>query len=300
MYKAEEFVRWALSHAKRESIPPSAVLALPRERCGTEPWQYLFGSVRVRTDDAALDLYYENRYKKQMTRARYDVLTADWDRSGFATDCQGLLDAWLTYEKGERTDINADMNYRLWCGEKGPIAGGVRPLAVGEAVFRMGGSGRMTHVGWICGHDADGTPLVVEARGIAYGVVVTRLTERDFTHRGLMTARFTYGEEQEDEMETIIFKEAKPMPEGGAYRAMQAALNEAGYRDAQGNELEEDGKWGAKSAFAFAKLLAAHAQNGSADGPADSPVDGIEDGSDFTAPVVLTVNGVRVTVESVQ
>lgn len=44
----------------------------------------------------------------------------------------------------------------------------------------------MTHVGWICGFDSDGTPLVVEARGLRYGVVVTRLDTRPWTHRGIM------------------------------------------------------------------------------------------------------------------
>ena len=293
--KAREFVRWALSHVKRESIPEDAELVLPRERCGLEPWNYLFGSTRVRTNEANLDLYYRNHYSSRMTRERYDALTADWDREGFATDCQGLLDAFLTYEKGEPTDINADMNWRLWCPRGEALAGSERPFVPGEAVFRRSG-GRMTHVGWICGF-LGGEPLVVEARGIAYGVVVTKLGERDFTHRGLMDARFDYTEENEDtEMESIIFERTSPMARGESYLAMQRALNLAGYRDEQGRPLEEDGIWGDRSQEAFLKLIQAHspadnAENTETDAGAGETPDGA------CLPAVLIAGGVRVTVE---
>lgn len=233
MYKVKDFIRWALTHVKGAA----------------EPWQYLFGSVRVQTTQATLDYYYEHHYKSQMTRARYDQLTADWDRNGYATDCQGLCDAYLTYECGEKTDINANMNYDLWCSERGRIDELTRRWLVGEAVFHMNAEGRMTHIGWICGFDGD-KPLVVEARGIAYGVCITRLSDRNFTHRGLMTAKFDY---EEDVM--IEFKLTSPMQTGEPFRAMQHALNLAGYRDADGNELDEDGKWGRRSQQAFNELM---------------------------------------------
>ena len=206
-------MRWALTHAKRESIPRGCSLALDREHCGTQAWQYLFGSVRVRTSESTLSNYFENHYKNQMTRQEFDRITANWDRSGFATDCQGLLDAFLTYEKGIPTDVNADMNYRLFCGTKGRIADGAEPFRIGEAVFRQNSAGKMKHVGWICGFDENGGPLVVEARGIAYGVVVTKLSERDFTHRGLMDRRFDYSDGGENETEDgmTIFEYASPM-----------------------------------------------------------------------------------------
>ena len=267
-----DFIRWALSHVKPSSIPPGAQLPAPVEMCGTDPWQYLFGSVRVMTDQPTLDLYYKNRYQSQMTRARFDQLTADWPRDGFATDCQGLLDAYLTYEKGEPTDINADMNYRLWCTDKGLIAEISRPWVIGEAVFKRSG-GRMTHVGWICGF-LGGEPLVVEARGIAFGVVVTKLSERDFTHRALMTGRFEYNEQdetEENEMGRIIFEKTSPMKQGEAFLAMQKALNAAGYRDANGSVLEEDGKWGRRSDEAFTALLQAHSALISAPAPEPEP-----------------------------
>ena len=239
MYNVREFVRWALTHTKD----------------GAEPWQYLFGSVRVQTTQATLNYYYDHHYKAQMTRAKYDALTADWDRNGYATDCQGLLDAWLTYEKGEKTDINANMNFDAWCTDRGRIEDTNRKWEIGEAVFHMNAEGRMTHVGWVCGFEGC-EPLIVEARGIAYGVVVTHLYDRDFTHRGLMTKMFDYTEEPKP---MTIFEVTKPMQTGEPYAKMQEALNYAGYTDADGNLLEVDGKWGKRSQQAFDKLIADYA-----------------------------------------
>ena len=175
----------------------------------------------------------------------------------YATDCQGLLDAYLTYVQGEKTDVNADYNYRKWCTGKGKTSEIERPYELGEALFMANIRGKMKHVGWICGLDSDGEPLVVEARGLNYGVVITRLEDRPWTHRGLMTKKFDYKEEQP--MATK-FEVIKPMLKGDGVKEMQKALNANGYTDDNGNKLVEDGKWGSKSQAAFRKLLEAHMQ----------------------------------------
>lgn len=236
MYKVKDFIRWALTHVKGAA----------------EPWQYLFGSVRVQTTQATLNYYYDHHYAKQMTRARFDQLTADWDRNGYATDCEGLLDAWLTYEQNDPTDINANMNFDLWCTDRGRIDEITRPWVIGEAVFMMNSEGRMTHIGWICGFNND-EPMVVEACGIAYGVVKTKLNGRGWTHRGLMTKKFTY---EEEPAVKVDFNIISPMPEGEPYLAMQKALNLAGYTDDDNRTLTEDGKWGKRSKQAFTKMIA--------------------------------------------
>ena len=260
-YYIENFIKWALTHVKRSTIPLDAQLPLPIAQCGTDPWNYLFGSVRVMTTQATINYYFNNHYKNKMTRADYDAITNSWSHTGYATDCQGMLDAYLTYVCNEKIDINAHMNYTLWCTDKGTIASINRPYVIGEAVFMCSTkSKKMTHVGWICGFRANGEPLVVEARGIAYGVVVTELSKRNWTHRGLMTAKFDYTKHQEEPkpMSTIKFEKTNPMKTGEPYLAMQKALNAAGYTDATGKVLEEDGKWGTKSQQAFEKLLNAH------------------------------------------
>ena len=249
-YYIENFIKWALTHVKRSTIPLDAQLPLPIAQCGTDPWNYLFGSVRVMTTQATINYYFNNHYKNKMTRADYDAITNSWSRTGYATDCQGMLDAYLTYVCNEKIDINAHMNYTLWCTDKGTIASINRPYVIGEAVFMCSTkSKKMTHVGWVCGFRANGEPLVVEARGLAYGVVVTELSKRNWTHRGLMTAKFDYTKPQEEPkpMSIIKFEKTNPIKTGEPYLAMQKALNAAGYTDTTGKVLEEDGKWGTKS-----------------------------------------------------
>ena len=192
-HSVAQFIRWALTHVDPESIPTNANLYLPAESCGSSPWEYLYGSVRVPTSQTTLNYFFNNNYTRSMRRHQYDDITEPWSRSTYATDCQGLLDAWLTYEEGESTDINVQMNYQYWCTDKGLCSEITRPYVIGEAVFHYSRrTERMTHIGWICGFDEDGKALAVEARGFSFGVVVTRVEDRGWTYRGLMTNKFNY------------------------------------------------------------------------------------------------------------
>ncbi len=253
------FIRWALTHVNPNTVPSGAVLAKgTATNVGADPWHYLYGSVRTKTTPSRIKERWENYYSFHgWAREAYDNATAGMQPDDYATDCQGLLDAYLTFVQGEKTDVNADYNYRKWCTGKGKTSEIERPYELGEAVFMANAKGRITHVGWICGLDSDGEPLVVEARGLSYGVVVTRLEDRPWTHRGLMTKKFDYKEEQP--MATK-FEVIKPMLKGDGVEAMQKALNATGYTDDNGNKLVEDGKWGSKSQAAFRKLLEAHMQ----------------------------------------
>ena len=253
-----DFIRWALTHVNPNTVPSGAVLANgTATNVGTEPWHYLYGTVKSKTTAARIDERWKNHYSKTWTREAYDHATAAMQPDDYATDCQGLLDAYLTYELGEKNDINADYNYRKWCTGKGKTSEVERPYKLGEAVFMANSRGKMSHVGWVCGLDLDGELLVVEARGLSYGVVVTRLEDRAWTHRGLMTKKFDY---KEKEPMATKFEVVSPMLRGDGITAMQRALNANGYTDDNGNALEEDGKWGSKSQAAFRKLLEAHTQ----------------------------------------
>ena len=253
-----DFIRWALTHVNPESIPSGAVLVGgTATNVGAEPWHYLYGTVKSKTTAARIEERWRNHYSKTWTREAYDNATAGMQPDDYATDCQGLLDAYLTYELGEKTDVNADYNYRKWCTGKGKTSEIERPYELGEAVFMANSRGKMSHVGWICGLDSDGELLVVEARGLSYGVVITRLEDRPWTHRGLMTKKFDY---KEKEPMATKFEVLLPMLRGDGITAMQRALNANGYTDDNGNALEEDGKWGSKSQAAFRKLLETHMQ----------------------------------------
>ena len=253
-----DFIRWALTHVNPESVSSGAVLANgTANNVGAEPWHYLYGTVKSKTTAARIEERWRNHYSKTWTREAYDHATAAMSPDDYATDCQGLLDAYLTYELGEKTDVNADYNYRKWCTGKGKTSEIERPYKLGEAVFMANSKGKMSHVGWVCGLDLDGELLVVEARGLSYGVVITRLEDRAWTHRGLMTRKFDY---KEKEPMATKFEVLSPMLRGDGIAAMQRALNANGYTDDNGNALKEDGKWGSKSQAAFRKLLEAHTQ----------------------------------------
>ena len=253
------FIRWALTHVNPNTVSSGAVLANgTATNVGAEPWHYLYGTVKSKTAAERIEERWRNHYSKTWTREAYDHATVAMSPDDYATDCQGLLDAYLTYELGEKTDVNADYNYRKWCTGKGKTSEIERPYKLGEAVFMANSRGKMTHVGWVCGLDSDGELLVVEARGLSYGVVITRLEDRPWTHRGLMTKKFEY--DKEEKPMATKFEVLSPMLRGDGITAMQKALNANGYTDDNGNKLVEDGKWGSKSQAAFRKLLEAHMQ----------------------------------------
>lgn len=258
MYNVYDFIGWALTHADPNTIPKSAEFPVSSAFIGTDPAHYLYGTVWRETTKDALNERYANYYSRFYSRAEYDAITADWKPTDHATDCQGLLDAWFTVEAGEKTDINADYNYRYWCKDKGSVAAIDRPYVIGEAVFMQNNSGKMTHVGWVCGFTDSGEALVVEARGIKYGVVITRFNSRNWTHRGLMAEVFDYTDPMPIP-EKVVFKVTNPYQRGPQFLAMQEALNIAGYTDSNGKFIEEDGIWGPNSQFAFDAMNADYA-----------------------------------------
>lgn len=259
MHNVKDFIKWALTHVDPESIPAGASLPLPLDKCGVEPWHYLMGTVKRQTTRETLNERYVNHYCKTMTRGVYDDLTSSFHKNDYATDCQGLCDAYLT-EQGEKTDINANMNYNSWCTSRRKIDKIDRPYVIGEALFSYNSSkGKMTHVGWICGFDADGEPLAVEARGIWYGVVVTKLSDRAWTHRGLMTKKFSYESEDTNMDKPMVLAKTSPMMQGDAISKLQQALNLLGYKDDEGRSLDEDGKCGNCTMQAVRSFANAHA-----------------------------------------
>jgi len=248
-----EFVAWALSHAKRASVPNGAVLCVDPQNVGRDgEWEYLYGTTGRRVTQSLLDERYANYYsRKGWTRAEYDRATSGWIERGVTVcDCQGLED----YYSG--SDTNCQGNWDRYCTDKGSIANITRPYVIGEAVFMRNSSGIMKHIGWVCGYMQDGDPLIVEERGLSYGCVVSRLSQRDFTHRGLMTKRYKY--EGGINMATII-QHTSPMMQGNDIKALQAALNGLGYDCGTA-----DGKVGERTMAGIAAFAAAHGGSGSA------------------------------------
>ena len=225
MKKATDFISYALARAKPNTVPSGAKLPISKDEVGSVaggPWEYLYGTTGKKVTKSLLNERYNNFYgKKGWSREDYDIATENWVAlKKTVTDCQGLLDSFLG------TDVTANYCYTSWCSSRGKISDIDRPYKIGEALFHDNGEGRMTHVGFVCGF-LDGQPLVVEARGIRFGVVVTKFSERPWTNRGLVTSKLNYDDSTSDEQ--IILKVTTPMIQGTHIMNLQKALNSLGY-----------------------------------------------------------------------
>lgn len=182
-----EFVKWGLTHVKRNTIPQNAILPLEREKCGVEPWEYLWGTNGHKATQHLIDSRFESYYERNgWTRSEYDAVTKGWvERKQIVSDCQGVEDAF------SHSQTNANGNYVRYCTDKGLCSRINRKYVLGEAVFN-GTDSKKTHVGWVCGFMPNGDVLVMEERGLAYGFVVTRMSQRSWKYRGLMTKRYIY------------------------------------------------------------------------------------------------------------
>lgn len=263
-----EFICYALSHAKRETLPEGALLPCPPDAVGTEPWEYLYGTTGQPVTKKLLDERYENYYRTHgWSREAYDLATFGWvARGAWVCDCEGLLDSFL------KEDVNAQYCYQYWCTDRGPVQDN-KLYPIGTALFHAdSSSGRMTHVGFVCGYanntKGDLEPLVVEERGLRFGCVITRFNERPWTHRGLPTAKLDFSEDvqiwtEEDNMKPekpVVFKLESPMMKGDDVRDLQKVMNYWGYRDDAGDELTEDGKLGKRTMQALTAFVEAHSE----------------------------------------
>ena len=179
-----KFIEYACSHASPKSVPKGADIPYPVGTDGV--WQYLWGTKGQKVTQSLLNARYESYYRGNgWSEPEYQSITRNWVANGVhVTDCQGLLDSYL------KNDTTANGNYSNYCTDKGLISAINRPFVIGEAVFN-GSDTKKTHVGWVCGFIGS-DPLVVEARGLKYGVVITRMSARQWKYRGLMTKKFTY------------------------------------------------------------------------------------------------------------
>lgn len=241
-----DFVGFVMTHAKNKY--PNGVYYAPAS-IGSDRWEYLFGCTGEEVTQTLLDERWENHYSKKMTIEQYRIYTKGWvERHTHAVDCQGLLDVFVS------NNVTADYCYRTWCKEKGLIENNVPFLstsnAAGTAVFVPNDENKMTHVGFIIGRDSDGIPLIGEARGIAYGVTVTRLNERPFIYWGRPSKVLEYPSANIIPAKMPI-SDIKTAPENtDRITALQIALTANGY------PVTVDGKIGKQTRAALKEFIA--------------------------------------------
>lgn len=111
-------------------------------------------------------------------------------------DCNGLAEGM--YKDYTGTDINtkARYNYSGWCSVKGTGLIPVNKRVPGAAVFWGSKASSITHVAYLEKPVTAGKPegdwYIIEARGVMYGVVRTKLYSRDPDFWGIMDKYFDY------------------------------------------------------------------------------------------------------------
>lgn len=143
-------------------------------------------------------------------------------------DCQGLAEGYYKDITGNDINTRARNNYNEWCSPKGQ---GMIPTAQrvpGAAVFWGDKPSAITHVAFlvapVSASDPGGDWIMVEARGVMYGVVETRLLSRKPNFWGLMNKYFDYSGAEK----TPVLLQ-KGINNSEAVRDMQKALISIGY-----------------------------------------------------------------------
>ena len=141
-------------------------------------------------------------------------------------DCQGLADGYVTEMTGVKTDVKARHNYSSWCGVRGSGDIPAERRVPGAAVFMD--DDYIHHVGYLVEPVDPGKPegdwVVVEARGLMYGVVRTKLSQRDWNKWGWMTKYFDY--ESVEKPEPVL---RRGVMNSEAVRELQLDLIALGY-----------------------------------------------------------------------
>ena len=217
---------------------------------------------------------YSGKQRTQALKWRADC-TRVWD-------CNGMAEGIYEIMTGENIDSKARYNYQQWCDPKGK---GTIPASMrvpGAAVFWGKSASDIHHVGYLYKPVKDGETsgdwYIIEARGVMYGVVKTKLSERKPDFWGLMTKYYDYdatnvpvqptmhhlgdrilrnGDEGEDvrELQTDLIRLDYSCGKWGADGEFGDATEAAVKAFQRDHNLEPDGEFGPKSLAAMEKAL---------------------------------------------
>lgn len=208
---------------------------------------YIMGAVGQ--DPKELHEWYFNQYKdRKQYSAAQEAQALKWKETAERVwDCQGLADGYVTEMTGVKTNVRARNNYASWCGIKGTGDIPAERRVPGAAVFMDNGS-YVHHVGFlekpVNAGNLFGDWWVVEAQGVLYGVVRTKLSQRNWNRWGWMTKYFEYEEAViDDTLPAYGWRNLRRGMVGEDVKALQMDLISLNY---------SVGKWGADGEFGMA------------------------------------------------
>ena len=191
---------------------------------------YIMGATGQNPKNWAADSWWFTQYSgAQREKALY------WrGHAARVWDCNGLAEGLYKDFSGVSIDTRARNNYAEWCGVKGK---GMIPAAQrrpGAAVFWGSSAAAITHVAYLDAPVDAGNPAgdwyLIEARGVMYGVVRTRLNSRKPGYWGLMDRYFDYGAAAASTAECRLGERLlKRGMSGEDVRDLQSYLTKLGY-----------------------------------------------------------------------
>lgn len=175
-------------------------------------------------------------------------------------DCNGMAEGIYELHTGVCINSKARHNYSGWCSIKGSGMIPAKYRVPGAAVFwSNSGSGSIHHVAYLYKPvdpaKPEGDWWIIEAKGVAYGVVKSKLYSRKPNFWGLMDKYFDYGDLSAaatvaEPARLLGSRILRNGDEGEDVKQMQSGLIRLGY---------DLGKWGADGDFGDATELAVKA-----------------------------------------
>ena len=142
--------------------------------------------------------YYTQYLEAPYTPEQYQQALYWREHATRVWDCNGLAEGIYELHTGVNIDSKARFNYSEWCNPRGANMSEL-PRVAGVAVFMHSAKkGYITHVGYLLEPVVAGKPegdwWVCEARGVMYGVVKTKLSQRGWNRWGVMSRYYDYGD----------------------------------------------------------------------------------------------------------
>lgn len=237
---------------------------------------YIMGSRGQNPKKWAKDSWWFTQYSgSQKTKALY------WrEHAERVWDCNGMSEGIYEDFSGVNINTKARFNYAQWCDPKGTGMIPTEYRVPGAAVFWGDSASSIHHVGYLYKPVEEGNTsgdwYIIEARGVMYGVVKTKLLSRKPNYWGWMTKYYDYdstatvterilrkgmsGEDVKEMQEGLIklgFDLGKYGADGDFGSATETALEAFQAKYA----LEEDGLYGADTRRVMAEELAKLTEN---------------------------------------
>lgn len=118
------------------------------------------------------------------------------DNAARVWDCNGLAEGYYKDQTGVSINTRARYNYSGWCNPKGKGTIPTDARIPGAAVFKANSVGTIHHVGYLVAPVTVGKPggdwYIIEAKGVAYGVIRSKLSDGGWNRWGHMTKYFDY------------------------------------------------------------------------------------------------------------